>query len=234
MATIILAEDSFAISEAVTALLQSEFHSVLTVDNGGDALDLYWKIRPDLLILDVMLPVKNGFDVCRQIRVSDQMTPILFLSAKTSETDKVLGLGLGADDYLPKPFGSHEFLARVSALLRRSRVNLMASKADRKDSFRLGTAVVSGGELVLITTKGTKIAITKREFMLLKLLKAHHNEIVSKEEIMELLWGTSRLLKSRTLEQHLCNLRRKVKGNGFSITTVPRSGVRLELTKKGL
>ncbi len=234
MATILLAEDSFSISEAVSTLLQSEFHSVLTADNGGDALDLYWKIRPDLLILDVMLPVKNGFDVCRQIRVSDQTTPILFLSAKTSETDKVLGLGLGADDYLTKPFGSHELLARVSALLRRSSVALMGLPADRKQSFHLGTAVVSGTELALISASGVKVAITQREFMLLKLLKARLNEIVSKEEVMECVWGMRRLTTSRTLEQHLCNLRRKVKGNGFSIITIPRSGVRLELIKKSL
>ncbi len=231
MAKILLAEDSRPICEAVAALLQSEFHSVAVAANGGDALDLYWKIQPDLLILDVMMPVKNGFDVCREIRMTDVTTPIVFLSAKTSETDKVLALGLGADDYLVKPFSAHEFLARVSAALRRAAITLASLERSRTKLFHLGTAAISEAELVLVTATGVRISITHRELMLLKLLKARINQIVSKEEIMERLWGMDYLAKSRTLEQHLCNLRRKIEGNGFAIVTIPRSGVRLELRK---
>ena len=176
-----------------------------------------------------MMPEKSGFDVCREIRASDTTTPILFLSAKGEESDKVLGLGLGADDYLAKPFGSREFLARVESLLRRTRLGESRSERLSEHGFRLGTAVVKGTELTLTTAAGQRISLTHREYELLRLLNRRAGEIVSKEAVMDLLWGEGYVPNSRTLEQHLYNLRKKVEGNGFRILTVPRCGLRLEV-----
>lgn len=229
MSKILLAEDDVSVREAIVALLESEFHSVCAVGNGKDALDRHWRILPDLVILDVMMPEKSGFDVCREIRASDTTTPILFLSAKGEESDKVLGLGLGADDYLAKPFGSREFLARVESLLRRTRLGESRSERLSEHGFRLGTAVVKGTELTLTTAAGQRISLTHREYELLRLLNRRAGAIVSKEAVMDLLWGEGYVPNSRTLEQHLYNLRKKVEGNGFRILTVPRCGLRLEV-----
>lgn len=230
MSKIVVAEDNLSVREAVMALLETEFHSVLNASNGQEALDLYFQHHPDLVILDIMMPLKNGFDVCRAIRKVDVLTPILFLSAKTEESDKVLGLGLGADDYLAKPFGANEFLARVGALLRRGEAGARIVSNEDMNTFRIGRGIVLGVELMFVTSTGRRVSITHREYMLLRLLSLRPGAVVSKDEIMDLLWGRGYLPNSRTLEQHLFNLRRKVNGNGFTIATVPRSGLRFELT----
>lgn len=228
MSKILLAEDDDSVREALVALLESEFHSVCAVMNGKEAVERHWKLVPDLVVLDVMMPLKSGFDVCREIRASDATTPILFLSAKGEEADKVLGLGLGADDYLAKPFGTREFLARVESLLRRTRLGETRAEQLSDHGFRIGTAVVRGTDLTLTTAEGMRIGLTHREFQLLRLLSRRVGEVVSKDAVMDLLWGEGYLPNSRTLEQHLYNLRRKVEGNGFRILTVPRCGLRLE------
>ena len=197
--------------------------------DGQSGLAALAEEKTDMVILDVMMPEKSGFDVCREIRASDTTTPILFLSAKGEESDKVLGLGLGADDYLAKPFGSREFLARVESLLRRMRLGESRSERLSEHGFRLGTAVVKGTELTLTTAAGQRISLTHREYELLRLLNRRAGEIVSKEAVMDLLWGEGYVPNSRTLEQHLYNLRKKVEGNGFRILTVPRCGLRLEV-----
>ena len=230
MSRILVAEDTPSVREAIMTLLETDFHSVLTAENGQIALDLFLKHHPDLVVLDVMMPIKNGFDVCRSIREVDVLTPILFLSAKSEESDKVLGLGLGGDDYLAKPFGASEFLARVGALLRRGQSGARIVSNKDLNTFRIGNGIVLGIELMFVTAAGTKIPITHREYMLLRLLSLRPGVVVSKDEIMDLLWGKGYLPNSRTLEQHLFNLRRKVKGNGFVISTVPRCGLRFELS----
>lgn len=231
MSKILLAEDDASVREALVALLESEFHSVCAVENGKEALENHWRLVPDLVVLDIMMPLKSGFDVCREIRASDTATPILFLSAKGEEADKVLGLGLGADDYLAKPFGMREFLARVESLLRRTRLGETQAERLAEHGFRLGTAVVKGVELTLTTAEGRRVALTHREYQLLRLLGRRAGEVVAKETVMDLLWGEGYLPNSRTLEQHLYNLRKKVEGNGFRILTVPRCGLRLERTE---
>lgn len=229
MSTILVAEDTPAVREAICTLLETDFHSVVTAQNGYEALDLFWRSHPELVILDVMMPGKNGYDVCRGIRASDSLTPILFLSAKSCESDKVLGLGLGADDYMAKPFGSSEFLARVAALLRRAHAGAKIISDKELGTFRLGQGIVLGSELSFINSQNVRVGITHREYMLLRLLSLRQGTIVSKEEIMDLLWGSRYLPNSRTLEQHLYNLRKKVEGNGFVISTIPRAGLRLEM-----
>ena len=236
MSNILLAEDEQAVRSALIALLESEFHAVHAAENGKQVLEEYWRKVPDLLILDVMMPVKSGFDVCREIRASDTATPILFLSAKAEEFDKVFGLGLGADDYLAKPFGTREFLARVETLLRRRRLGthrVDGSEAARM-TFHVGRAFVNGFQHQFVTASGMSVALTSREFLLLRLLNAAAGRIVPKEEIFRTLWGPGAPMVSRTLEQHLYTLRRKTEGNGFSIQTVPRCGLCLEVDADAL
>lgn len=229
MSTILVAEDNSSVREAISTLLETEFHSVLTAENGKEAVDLFLRHRPDVVILDVMMPGKNGFDVCRAIRSADALTPVMFLSAKSDESDKVLGLGLGADDYLAKPFGTNEFLARVGALIRRAKAGAKIIAKRDLNTFRIGRGIVLGVELAFISAEGIRISITHREYMLLRLLYLRRGEIIQKEEILDLLWGANYLPNSRTLEQHLYNLRKKVDGNGFDICTIPRCGIRLEI-----
>ncbi len=230
MSKILLAEDEPAVRTALVALLESEFHSVEATENGQQALDLYEHLRPDLIILDVMMPVRNGFDVCREVRSRDLATPVLFLSAKGDETDKVFGLGLGADDYLAKPFGSREFLARVETLLRRRRLGGLLQKTEPPQMIiRIGRAVVNGFDLCLTGRDGARVPLTQREFNLLQLLNLFNGQIVPRESLVRVLWGHETPPNSHTLEQHLYTLRQKVGGNGFMIQTIPRCGVRLEV-----
>lgn len=230
MANILLAEDSASIREAITALLESEFHTVVSLDDGARAFETYIETRPDLVILDVMMPHKNGLDVCREIRRVNQRTPILFLSAKGSETDKVLGLGIGADDYMVKPFGTNEFLARIGALIRRASLSFTETMNNDAECFRLGDTIVSCKNRMMFVDKKTQVSLTCRECMLLKLFYQSNAQIVPKEKILETLWGELNEPRSRSLDQHICNLRKKLSCHGFVFVTIPRQGVKLEFT----
>lgn len=227
MANILIAEDDATIRSGLAALLESEFHDVVEAEDGEVAYRKYAQAFPDLMILDVMMPKKSGLDLCREIRQTDKLTRVLMLSAKGSELDKVLGLEMGADDYLAKPFGSAELLARVRALLRRPQNNAEIDASPRHNSFRLGKAFVRGEELLFQSATGESIPLSTREFKILKILAARPMWIVSKEELTVRLWGHDYLSTSRTLDQHIHNLRKKVQGNGFSIDCVYRAGYRL-------
>ena len=225
---ILVVEDDPSILTAVTDLLDGEGFAVESARDGAEALTRYRASKPDLVLLDIMIPEKSGFDVCREIRRGDARTPIIMLTAKGEEVDKVVGLELGADDYIVKPFGVNELLARVRACLRR------ASPPDRaageRDEEPLEFGAVSVNPRTLKGHRaGKEFDVTIREMKLLQLFASHEGEALDRAFILEKLWGVRYEGTTRTLDQHVATLRKKIEADPASprhITTVHGVGYR--------
>lgn len=203
---ILVVEDDRNIRAGLVDALELEGYAMEEAADGGDALRKFTAFRPDLVLLDVMMPNLNGYEVCRRIRRSDAATPIIMLTAKGEEIDKVLGLELGADDYVTKPFGLRELSARIAAQLRRRRVETAAPPP--ADEFAFGPWRVDVKKLSA-EAAGTAVELTTREIELLRLFAAHPGEVLDRSFIMREIWGSA-LTSSRTLDQHLVALRRKI------------------------
>lgn len=202
--TLLLAEDDPLTLEALAACLQAEGFETLSAPNGRLALDLWTRHQPDLLCLDIMMPEVDGFEVCRRVRTSDATVPILFLSAKNEEADVVVGLGLGADDFIRKPFTRAEVIARVRAALRRAHP---ASPKER--TFRMGDLTVHPKAL-FAERGGAAIDLTPREISMLELLHREEGQPVSRDAFLDTCWGLEYFPDSRTLDQHVLLLRKKI------------------------
>lgn len=200
--TILLAEDDALTREAVTELLEGDGHRVLAAKDGRAAIDLWTSCRPALVLLDIMMPGASGYEVCRTIRRSDQTTPVIFLSAKSEEVDVVLGLELGADDFLRKPFGKHELLARVRAVLRRHDDPSPAS-------FSFGPWEIHPKRLSA-RNGDRETDLSPRELKVITLLASRPGEVVTRDELLNACWGLEYFPESRTLDQHVLNLRKKI------------------------
>jgi two-component system alkaline phosphatase synthesis response regulator PhoP len=207
--TILIADDDPITLDSLAEGLKLEgFRTVLARD-GEEALEA-WKVhRPDLLCLDIMMPRLDGYEVCRQVRAMDALVPILFLSAKSEEIDVVVGLKLGADDFIRKPFGKHELLARIHGTLRRSAAVVRGREAVW---FEMGGLRVYPRELKAM--KGNEeVVLTPREVSLLEVLHEHAGEVVTRDVLLDRCWGIDYFPESRTLDQHIAKLRKKVEGN---------------------
>lgn len=224
MTDILFAEDNPEIREWVSVALERDTCRVRSVADGAAALKAYEEKRPDLMILDVMMPKVSGWDVVTEIRRRDKVVPILMLTAKAAESDKVLGLGLGADDYLTKPFGLAELRARVAALLRRAGVSAATTRQD--DVFAFGGHTVSVPRSVLVAKDGTETELTALELGILRFLAAHPGEVVSRESLLNGLWGISYSGTTRTIDTRVGCLRQKLGADGALIETVYGSGYR--------
>jgi DNA-binding response OmpR family regulator len=228
---ILVAEDDPAILTAVSDLLEGEGFLVASARDGAEALSRYAEAKPDLVLLDIMMPEKSGFDVCREIRRADSRTPIIMLTAKGEEVDKVVGLELGADDYVVKPFGVNELLARVRACLRRRD---SARDAGGEHGSRDETPVEFGSVRVdPRTLKGRRgdveFDVTPREMKLLRLFSSHEGEALDRSLILEQVWGVRYEGTTRTLDQHVAGLRKKIEADPAQprhITTVHGVGYR--------
>jgi len=206
-------------------LLEGEGFAVDKVTTGTQALERLAQAAPDLVLLDVMIPEKSGYDVCREIRRSDPVTPIIMLTAKGQEVDRVVGLELGADDYVVKPFGASELVARIRAVLRRGR--------PRKGS--LDEKPLSFGEVTVDprTMKGQRAGapfdVSRREIALLQLFLSREGQALDRVTIMDEVWGVRYEGTTRTLDQHIAGLRKKVEedpSHPRHITTVHGVGYR--------
>ncbi|MDL2298266.1 response regulator transcription factor [Synergistaceae bacterium OttesenSCG-928-D05] len=206
---ILIAEDDPSILTAVSDLLSIEGYTVATASDGDAALEAYRKIAPDLLLLDVMMPKKNGYDVCREIRRTDAATPILMLTAKGEEIDKVLGLELGADDYIVKPFGMAELLARVRAALRKSAL-IAAPAIDHAPKTIIFDDVTVDFESMSGTNGKETFNLTPKETEMLRLLVANEGKVVSRETLLERVWGIDCEITTRSVDQHMLRLRQKI------------------------
>jgi DNA-binding response OmpR family regulator len=206
--TILVVEDDTAILAGLADLLEGEGFLVHKATNGTKALILYETHKPDLILLDIMIPEKSGYDVCREIRRRDQATAIVMLTAKGEEIDKVVGLEIGADDYIVKPFAVSELLARVRAALRRARPGQSAAKpSDRPISFgnvRIDPTTLRGH-------KGKReFTLSTREVRLIQLLSEHEGEALDRFKILDEIWGVKYEGTTRTLDQHVAKLRQKI------------------------
>ena len=231
---ILIVEDETSLQETLVYNLKKQGYTVEAVGDGRSALDAARRLKPDLIVLDIMLPELDGFEVCRILR-EEMSTPILMLTARDDEIDRVVGLEVGADDYLTKPFSMRELMARVKAQLRRSRLI-------REELARVGESVpvqdvLSFGNLSLNLTRGEALlddrplALKPQEYDLLVFFGQHRGQLLSREFILERVWGWDYVGDSRTVDVHVRWLRQKIEpdpANPARIVTVRGGGYRFE------
>ena len=206
---VLIAEDDANLRQGLIDLLEGEGYEVFPNEDGKKALHCFRQEAPDLVLLDVMMPEMSGYDVCREIRKSDSRTPIIMLTAKGEEIDKVIGLELGADDYVTKPFGLHELRARIAAVLRRSRNNQQEPTASLPDQFPVGQALVDR-KTYQVTIGNQSHSLTSREMKLLEIFHTRPNEVLSRNDLLNAAWGIDYFGTTRTLDQHIAQLRKKI------------------------
>ncbi|MCG8567698.1 MAG: response regulator transcription factor [Desulfobacterales bacterium] len=227
---ILIAEDDDNIRMGLVDTLESEGYGVVEAENGARALELYGVETPDLLILDVMMPELSGYDLCRKIRAQSQDIPIIMLTAKGEEIDKVVGLELGADDYITKPFGIHELLARIKAVLRRSQRSRPEPATGSEPAFTFGPFTINP-KTFRLSGDGMDQDISKRELALIRLFANHPDEVLDREFILGHVWGMDYPGTTRTLDQHIAQLRKKInpsKADQALIATVHGIGYRYQ------
>jgi DNA-binding response OmpR family regulator len=206
---ILVVEDDPHISLGLEEVLKGEGFDVAVCNRGDQALDAATRHRPGLIVLDVMLPAKSGYEICKELRAKKITIPILMLTAKGQEIDKVVGLDLGADDYVTKPFGVRELLARIHALLRRT-----AKPAEGADAaFQIGAVTIDPKTFQLKRGK-TVEALTAKELKLLQLFYTHPGEVMSRDRLLNEIWGYNYYGTTRTLDQVIVQLRKKLGDNG--------------------
>jgi two-component system alkaline phosphatase synthesis response regulator PhoP len=222
---ILVVDDERDIASLIAYHLEREGFRVLQAYDGLQALELVKRERPNVLVLDLMLPHLSGLDVCRRLRKEPETArlPILMLTAKAEETDKVLGLELGGDDYLTKPFGPRELVARVKALIRRS------EELPGAEIFKVGSLEVDLGRHTAAVRKRS-VELTSKEFDLLKALILANGRALSREFLLERVWGYDRAseIESRTVDVHVRRLREKLGQEARRIITVKNVGYRLD------
>jgi DNA-binding response OmpR family regulator len=233
-AKILIAEDDANIRLGLVATLESDGYAVTAASDGAQALRIFPQEKFDLVLLDIMMPKASGYDVCRELRARGARVPVLFLTAKGEEVDKVVGLKLGADDYVTKPFGVHELLARVEALLRRARLTATngdgVNEASVAPCFKLGGASIDRRKFTA-TVGGRSTALTAREMKLAEAFAAHAGEVLTRDALLNSVWGIDYFGTTRTLDQHVAQLRKKIEAGGdapSSIVTVHGVGYRYE------
>ena len=231
--TILVVEDEPSLQETLTYNLKKEGYTVEAVGDGREALDLARQLKPDLLVLDLMLPGLDGFEVTRILR-KEMTTPILMLTARDDEIDRVVGLEVGADDYLTKPFSMRELMARVKAQLRRARLmrEELGKQPDEKTQETLAfDNLVINQTRREVTLNDEPLQIKPKEYELLLFLAEHKGQMLSREFILERVWGWDYIGDSRTVDVHVRWLRQKIETDPAKperIITVRGGGYRFE------
>ena len=211
---VLLVEDDRTLLDVLKYNLTKEGHDVITASDGVEALDVARDKKPDLIVLDVMLPKLDGFEVCRILR-REMTVPILMLTAKASETDKVVGLELGADDYMTKPFSMREFLARIRAMLRRAEMMRTAASSVQETA----PSIIKVGDLEIdfarhkVSQSGTTIDLSPKEFDLLAFLIKNREQVFSRDQLLEKVWGYDYAGDTRTVDVHVRWLRQKIEAD---------------------
>lgn len=206
--TIAIIEDEPGVRSGLTLNLELEGFKIVAASDGEEGLAIINQHKPDLIILDVMMPKKDGFEVCREVRNAGISTPLILLTAKSQEVDKVLGLELGADDYLAKPFGMKELVARVKALLRR------VQKTQCADTVQFSDVVVDF-RAYRAERNREPLDLSAREYRLLKFLISKVGEVVTRDELLDEVWGYNSYPTTRTVDNHIAKLRQKVEPNNI-------------------
>ena len=220
---VLIADDEVRLLRALKDLLSARGFYVLTAENGREALELYerWKERVDLVLLDVMMPERDGFSVLLELREQRPQTPVILLTARGEEYDQLQGFRSGADDYIPKPFSTDLLLARMEAVLRRS-------GRERPEEIRAGGIVLLPGQR-RVEAGGQPVELTRREFDLLHCFLCNQRRTLSREQLLNLVWGYDYEGDERTVDTHVKNLRSKLGPCGGCIQTVYRVGYRFEV-----
>ncbi len=205
MAIILVIEDEKEMALGLKDNFEFDGHTVLIAEDGEKGLRMAMDESLDLIILDLMLPKKSGFEICKELREKKIKTPIIMLTARGQEIDKVLGLELGADDYLTKPFSVRELLARVKAVLRRTQ-----DKAhEQKGPVRIGKLSIDF-EKHIAFMEDSEVTLTSREFDILKYFYENPNRVISREELLNNVWGYNLYLTTRTVDNFIVKLRKKI------------------------
>jgi DNA-binding response OmpR family regulator len=219
---ILLVDDEPHIIQLARLYLEREGYRIQAVGDGRSALEAILRHKPALVVLDLMLPELDGLEVCRKLRAEGNPIPILMLTARDEDIDKILGLELGADDYLTKPFNPHELVARIKAILRRSQRPVQ----DRTKRLCIGDLSVDPARRE-VSVNGIRVELRTQEFNLLQVLVEHHGLVLSREQLLELAWGYDYFGQTRTVDVHIGHLRKKLTGSSVQIETVMGVGYKL-------
>ena len=207
MKKVLIIEDEWNIFELIKFNLETQGFNVEGVQDGGLAIEKILDYQPDLIILDLMLPGKDGITICRDVRINPDIsyTPIIMLTAKSEEFDKVLGLEIGADDYMTKPFGVKELCARVKAILRRTESLL----SKEEEAIKIGELLIEP-KAFEVHLDGKKLALTLKEYELLVFLAKHRGQVLTRDQLLDQIWGFDYYGETRTVDVHIRYLRKKI------------------------
>lgn len=226
MTRILIVEDEESVLDPLELLLSKEGFTIETARNGREALEKFAKTNPDLILLDLMLPEVSGTEVCRQIRTKSQV-PIIMLTAKDTEVDKVVGLELGADDYVVKPYSKAELVARIKAVLRRNNADAFVNQGG---SISAGPVVIDV-ERHQVSINGENIALPLKEFELLEFLVRNSGRVLTRTQLIDRVWGSDYFGDTKTLDVHVKRLRAKIEkdpANPVYIQTIRGLGYKFE------
>jgi two-component system response regulator RegX3 len=226
MAKVLVVEDEQSLREALVFFLEKEGHDVIVADNGEEAIRVFEKSGADIILLDLMLPNVDGNQVCKHIRMSSNV-PIIMLTAKDSEIDKIVGLEIGADDYITKPYSTRELLARIKAVLRRQ-----VEPPVNAQSVLVAGELRLDSDRHLVTLSGNPLTLPLKEFELLELLMENVNRVLTRGQIIDRVWGSNYFGDTKTLDVHIKRLRSKVEDDPARpkyIQTVRGLGYKLEV-----
>jgi len=228
---ILIIEDDRTIVEALADTFKFHDFEVSTAENGKDGYRLAAEQNPDLIILDIMLPGLDGFDVCRKIREQNRGTPIIMLTARGQENDKLLGFELGADDYVTKPFSVKELMARVKAVLKRSARKARPGRRETEETVTVGQAVINFRHFTVVR-HGVEYPLSPRECDILKLLVKRPDEVIDRNQVIDAVWGDDYFPSPRTIDNFILKLRSKIEEDPrepVHILTIHGAGYKLKL-----
>ena len=236
MARILTVDDEETLVELLKYNLEKEGHKVLVATNGDEALTIAQQDLPDLVLLDIMMPGKDGFEVCKTLRKFEQTRniPIIMISARGEEIDKVIGLELGADDFVTKPFSMRELLARVKAQLRRREPAFITGKSTVNENLHFGELVIRPKSFEVFL-QGKAVTLTLKEFELLKILASNYGKVLTRVFLLESIWGFDYSEDTRTVDVHIRYLRQKIEtdpSRPVYIETVRGVGYRFKKPEK--
>lgn len=227
MKKILIIEDEPNIRELILYNLQANGYEGIEAEDGIMGITMVHTEKPDLILLDIMLPGKNGYDICRELRDEGNKTPIIMLTAKTEEIDKVLGLEFGADDYISKPFGIRELMARIKAVLRR-----YEHTAGQKTAFEEHVLRIEDLEINIerheVKVNGQLVELTLKEFELLAFLAENRGHVLTRDQLLDKVWGIEYAGETRTVDVHIRYLRKKLGNEDKYIETIRGKGYKLK------